>query len=186
MAVKSALGGAVRRREDPRLVTGAGQYTDDVRPAGCLHAVFVRSTLAHARVTNVDVAEAAALPGVIAVFRAGDLRIKPQEFPSLDAMSRPPLANDVVRFVGDAIAVVVAETLGQAIDAAVAVIVDYEPLPVVIDPAAALEAGSEVLHGAKGDNVASTISIGDDDDPLVGAELIVRGRFVNQRVVIVV
>lgn len=181
MAVNAALGGAVRRREDPRLVTGAGQYTSDVRREGSLVAVFVRSTLAHARLTRVDVTDAASMPGVAGVFVSRDLGLKPQEFVSLDLMSRPPLAADVVRFVGDAIAVVVAETLGEALDAAAAVLIDYEPLPVVVDPSAALDVDAPVLHPAKGDNVASTISLGDDDDPLEGAEVVVRGRFVNQR-----
>src|SRR6267143_7298021 len=128
MAVSSALGGIVKRREDPRLVIGAGRYTSDIRPAGALVAVFVRSTLAHSRLRNVDIGAAAAMPGVARIFLAHDLGLKAQEFPSLDQMSRPPLAADVVRFVGDAIAVVVAESLGVAIDAAAAVVVDYEPL----------------------------------------------------------
>ena len=177
----AALGEAVRRREDPRFVTGAGQYTSDIRRENALHAVFIRSTLAHARLAHIDVAEASAMPGVVGVFLGADLHLKQQEFPSLDLMSRPPLATEVVRFVGDAIAVVVAETLGQGIDAAAAVVVDYESLPVVVDPAVALEPGASVLHAAKGDNVASTISLGDDDDPLTAAEVVVRGRFVNQR-----
>jgi carbon-monoxide dehydrogenase large subunit len=181
LAVNSALGGVVKRREDPRLVTGAGRYTSDIRPAGVLVAVFVRSTLAHARLRSVDVSAAMAMPGVAGIFVARDLGLKPQEFPSLDRMSRPPLAADVVRFVGDAIAVVVADSLGEAIDAAAAVIVDYEPLQVVVDPRAALQPGSPVLHPVNGNNVASTISLGDDDDPLLGAGVIVRGRFVNQR-----
>jgi carbon-monoxide dehydrogenase large subunit len=175
------LGGIVKRREDPRLVTGTGRFTDDVRLDACLHAVFVRSTMAHARITGVDIQAAAHMPGVAGVFLARDLQLKPQEFPSLDLMARPPLAAEVVRFVGDAIAVAVAESPGQATDAAAAVVVDYSPLPVVIDPALAVGAGAAVLHAAKGDNVASTILLGADDDPLAGAEVVVRGRFVNQR-----
>src|SRR6266700_3067202 len=133
MAVRSALGGAVRRREDPRLVTGAGQYTDDVRRPGSLHAVFVRSTLAHARIRNVDIGEAAAMPGVVGVFLASDLGLKPRaQFPAPDTMARPPLATGVVRFVGDMIAVVVAATQAEAIDAAGAVVVDYDPLVAVV------------------------------------------------------
>ena len=78
MAVNAALGGVVKRREDPRLVTGAGQYTDDVRRDGCLHAVFVRSTLAHARITNLDVTAARQMPGVVGVFQAADLGLEPK------------------------------------------------------------------------------------------------------------
>jgi carbon-monoxide dehydrogenase large subunit len=180
VAVRSTLGGSVRRREDPRLVAGAGRYTDDIHPDGCLHAAFVRSTVAHARLANVDVGFAAAMPGVAGVFLAADLGLKPQEFPSLDAMARPPLASEVVRFVGDAIGVVVAETLGQAVDAAAAVSIDYEMLPVLVDPSTALDPDAAVLHALKGDNVASTIEIG-EDGALDGAEVIVRGRFINQR-----
>src|SRR5437879_13360501 len=149
MAVSSALGGAVRRREDPRLVAGAGQYTVDVRRPGSVHAVFVRSTLAHARLRRVDAGEAATMAGVVGVFLARDLGLKPRaQFPAPDTMARPPLATDVVRFVGDMIAAVVAETQAEAIDAAAAVVVDYDPLVPVVDTAAALETGSAILHTA--------------------------------------
>src|ERR1035437_9449791 len=155
MAVSSVLGGAVRRREDRRLVTGAGQYTDDVRRDDALHAVFVRSTFAHARITKVDVESAAAMPGVVGVFLANDLGLAPRAaFPSPDTMARPPLASEVARFVGDAIAVVVARTRAEAVDGAAAVLVDYVPLPLVVDAAAALEAGAPVLPDAKGANLA--------------------------------
>ena len=106
MAVSSALGGAIRRREDRRLVTGAGQYTDDVRCEDALHVVFVRFTFAHAQIANIDVTSAAAMPGVAGVFLAADLGLAPRAaFPTPDTMARPPLASEVVRFVGDAIAV---------------------------------------------------------------------------------
>jgi carbon-monoxide dehydrogenase large subunit len=180
MAVSRAMGGSVRRREDPRLVTGAGRYTADVHRDGCLHAVFVRSTIAHARLGAIDISDAVATPGVVGAFIARDLGLKPQEFPSLDAMARPPLASGAVRFVGDAIAVVVAESLEQAVDAAGAVIVDYEPLPSLVNPQAAMAADAVVLHPAKGDNVPAVIEMG-EAGALDGAEVIVRGRFVNQR-----
>jgi carbon-monoxide dehydrogenase large subunit len=181
MAVRSALGGAVRRREDPRLVTGSGQYTDDVRPEACLHAVFVRSTLAHARIRNVDISEAAAMPGVVGVYGARDLGLKPRaQFPAPDTMARPPLATEAVRFVGDMIAVVVAGSQAEAVDAAGAVAVDYEPMTVVVDPAAAVEPGSVVLHPAKSDNLAFEAELG-QAGALEGADVIVRGKFVNQR-----
>ncbi|HUY73091.1 MAG TPA: xanthine dehydrogenase family protein molybdopterin-binding subunit [Candidatus Dormibacteraeota bacterium] len=180
MAVKAVLGGSVRRREDRRLVTGGGRYTDDVQPENRLHAAFVRSTMAHARIAGIDTGAAASMPGVVGIFVASDLNLKPQEFPTLDAFARPPLASEVVRFVGDAIAVVVAEERGQAVDAASAVAVDYEPLSVLANPFDALESGATVLHAAKGDNLASTSEIG-EPGALDGAEVVVRGRFVNQR-----
>src|SRR5438445_1436127 len=181
MAVSSALGGAVRRREDPRLVAGAGQYTDDVRRPGSVHAVFVRSTLAHARLRRVDAGEAATMAGVVGVFLARDLGLKPRaQFPAPDTMARPPLATDVVRFVGDMIAAVVAETQAEAIDAAAAVVVDYDPLVPVVDTAAALEPGSAIIHPANESNLAFRVELG-QAGALDRAEVIVRGRFVNQR-----
>src|SRR6266851_2100298 len=153
MAVSSALGGVVRMREDPRLITGAGLYTDDVRLDRCLHAVFVRSLMAHARLKSVDVTLAAAMPGVVGIFGAGDL-----EFAS--ATARPQLASDVVLFVGDAIAVAVAETRDQAMDAAAAVIVDYDALPVVVDSVKALEPNADLVQADREDNLIVDFEVG--------------------------
>ncbi len=144
--------------------------------------MFVRSTLAHARIRNVDIGEAAAMPGVVGVFLASDLGLKPRaQFPAPDTMARPPLATGVVRFVGDMIAVVVAATQAEAIDAAGAVVVDYDPLVAVVDAAVALEPGATILHPDKEDNLAFRVEIG-EAGALEGAEVVVRGRFVNQRV----
>jgi carbon-monoxide dehydrogenase large subunit len=173
MAVSSALHGQVKRREDPRLVTGAGKYTDDVQPPGCLHAVFVRSPHAHARIASVDVSGALSLAGVIGVFQASDLVFE-SETP------RPRLCADEVKFVGDAVAVAVAETREAAVDAAEAVVVDYEILPALVDPALALEAGAMLVHPDKGDNLAFDFDLG-DEGALDGADVVVRSRFVNQR-----
>ncbi|MEO8744472.1 MAG: xanthine dehydrogenase family protein molybdopterin-binding subunit [Candidatus Dormiibacterota bacterium] len=173
MAVNAGQGGTVRRREDPRLVTGAGRFTDDVHPPGCLHAVFVRSTMAHARITRLDVAEAIAAPGVVGVFGLDDLDLEA-------STARPPLATEVVRFVGEAMAVVVAETGALAADAAATVFVDYTALPVVIDSSAALEPGATLVHPEIGDNVAFEFELG-EPGPLEGAEVLVRETFVNQR-----
>src|SRR5712692_1715223 len=173
MAVSSAIGGAVRRREDPRLITGAGLYTDDVRLDRCLHAVFVRSAMAHARLKSVDVSVAAALPGVVGIFGAGDLQFA-------SATARPQLASDVVLFVGDAIAVAVAETRDQAVDAAAAVIVDYDPLPVVIDSLKALEPNANLVQADREDNLIVDFEVG-EPAALDGAEASITARFVNQR-----
>lgn len=180
MAVKASLGGIVRRREDPRLVTGRGKFTGDVARDGWLHAAFVRSPLAHARIESIDSTRAAAMPGVAGVFVAADLKLKPQEAPSLDEFARPPLASDVVRFVGDLVAVVLAETRGQAADAAAAVEVDYQILPAVIGASAALDPDAPVLHAAKGSNQVSFTEFG-GSGALEGAEVVVRATFVNQR-----
>src|SRR4029453_16470402 len=137
MAGPTADGSALRR-EDPPLVTGAAHYGDDLFPPGMLHAVFVRAPLAHGRIVGVDPSVAAGLPGVAGVFCATDLDLPamPAGGPPA-ARARPVLAADVVRFQGEAVAVVVAETRAQALDAAEAVEVDYEPLPVVPHPESA-------------------------------------------------
>ena len=160
MAVRAALGGRVKRREDPRLVSGAGRFTDDVHPDACLHAVFVRSTHAHARLRAVDLGDARAIPGIVAVYGANDLQFESET-------ARPRLCSEEVNFVGDIIAVAVAETRDAAVDAAAAVVVDYEPLPVLVD-------------AAKSDNLAFEFDLG-EEDALSGADVVVRGRFVNQR-----
>jgi carbon-monoxide dehydrogenase large subunit len=173
MAVSSALHGEVRRREDPRLVTGAGKYTDDVQPPGCLHAVFVRSPHAHARIRSVEVSDALSLPGVVGVFQASDLVFE-SETP------RPRLCADDVKFVGDAVAVAVAATREGAADAAAAVVVDYEILPALVDMTRALEPGAMLVHPDKGDNLAFEFELG-EEGALEGADVVVRSRFANQR-----
>ncbi|HKW07543.1 MAG TPA: xanthine dehydrogenase family protein molybdopterin-binding subunit [Candidatus Dormibacteraeota bacterium] len=180
MAVKASRGGVVKRREDPRLVTGRGRFTADVAGEGWLHAAFVRTSLAHARIGSIDVEAAAGMPGVAGVYLAQDLGLKPYEAPAADALARPPIASEVVRFVGDIVAVVVAETRGQAADAAAAVAVEYEPLQAVVDPIAALAPGSPLVHAGKGDNRVSTTELG-EPGAIDRADVVVRARFVNQR-----
>jgi carbon-monoxide dehydrogenase large subunit len=177
----SVLGNPVRRREDPRLVSGRGRYVDDVPTEGGLVAVFVRSPFAHARVNSIDTREAAALPGVAGVFTDEWLGLRPAKgFPGVpDPFVRPYLARDVVRFVGEPVAVVVAETRGQAADAAETVLVDYEPLAAVTD----LEtAGRDevVLVPEAGTNRCYQVTYG-DGDALRGADEVIRLHFVNQR-----
>jgi aerobic carbon-monoxide dehydrogenase large subunit len=179
----SILGVAVKRREDPRLVTGKGQFVADVLAEGSLHAYFVRSPVAHARITSVDAAAARALPGVAAIFTAADLGLPRRAgfAPLGDAFNKPPLAEGVVRFVGDPIALVVAETIEQANDAAASIDIDLEPLPHVVDPEAALKDGAPLLFPEHGTNLAFRNAFGDEPDALEGAAVIVKGRFVNQR-----
>jgi len=117
----SILGHAVRRREDPRLITGRGRYVDDLPQDRCLHVAFVRSTLAHATIRGVDVAAAAAAPGVVAVLTAADLDLPARvgfHMMVPDVFARPPLAVGRVRFVGEPVALVVAESAPAAADAA--------------------------------------------------------------------
>jgi carbon-monoxide dehydrogenase large subunit len=181
MAPGSILGHPVRRVEDPELLTGASRFTADVEADGALHAVFVRSTVAHGRVMGVDAAEARAMPGVEGVFTADDVDLPAMASGAVAAgFARPVIASDVVRFVGEILAVVVADTAGLAMDAAEALLVDIEPLPAVVDPVAASESGAPVLFADQGDNLAMDSSFG-DPDPVAGAEIVVGGRFVNQR-----
>ncbi len=180
----SILGAAVRRREDPRLVTGQGRFVADLPAEGALHAHFVRSPVAHARIRALDVTAARAMPGVAAIFTAEDLGLPRRAgfAPLGDAFSKPPLAEGVVRFVGDPVALVLAETREQAADAVAAIDLDLEPLPHVADPVAALAEGAPLLFPDHGTNLAFQNAFGGDGDALEGAEVIVRGRFVNQRV----
>jgi carbon-monoxide dehydrogenase large subunit len=183
MPAGSILGNAVHRTEDPRILHGEARYFDDFPVDGLVHVAFVRSTIAHARIESVDVAEAAAMPGVLAVYAAGDLNLDPlQGFAMVPpAFARPPLAVDTVRFVGDIVAAVVAETRAQATDAAELVVVDYDPLPAVVDPEAALEDGAPLLFPDHGSNVAIEFNFGEDPTVFDGADVVVEGRFVNQR-----
>jgi carbon-monoxide dehydrogenase large subunit len=180
----SILGSAVRRREDPRLVSGRGRYVDDLPVGDGLFAVFARSPLAHARLRDLDLSAARAVPGVVGAFAAADLELKPRlAFAVMaEAFARPPLATDTVRFVGEAIAVVVGETRSAAADGAEAVLAEYDPLPVVASAERAAAEGATLLFPDHGSNVAfETVVRGDDGDVLAGAEVVVRGRLVNQR-----
>ncbi len=179
----SILGNPVRRVEDPRLLRGDAKYLDDLTPDGTVHVAFVRSPAAHARVLSIDIAEAEQLPGVVLVATHETLGLADvQGFIMLPAaFNRPPLARDVVRFVGDIVAVVAAETPAQALDAAEAVVVDYDPLPVVVDPEAALGDDAPLLFPDHGSNLAIEFDFGTDPAIFDDAEVIVEGRFVNQR-----
>jgi carbon-monoxide dehydrogenase large subunit len=159
-------GRRVHRVEDDRLLQGRGTYVDDIVRPGMLHACFVRSTVARGRILSIDVDEARGLPGVHAVFTAADLNpgVHEQWHSQLGPQSpetpRPPLAEDEVRFVGDPVALVIAENRYLAEDACELVVVDYEPRPAVVDYEAAVDSG-ELVHEPYGSNV-----IHDDGAPL--------------------
>ena len=174
-------GRIVRRVEDPRLLTGRSRYVEDLVPERALRAVFVRSILAHARVIDLDVAEAAAMLGVVAVFRASDLTIAaaPEE---ADPFERPAFASDVVRFVGEPLALVVADTRARAQDAAETVVPELDPLPVVLDPRAAADPGSPLLFPDAGSNVADAFEEAWDEDVLAGSDVVARVTVRHQRV----
>ena len=154
------VGASVKRSEDPRILTGRGRYIDDVQLPGMLHAAFVRSTTAHANITSVDVDEARALPGVVAVYTGDDMQalLSPSApplsmFPGMPAPAFSILATDKVRLVGDPIALVVAESRYVAEDAAELVEVDYDELTPIASSADALDPSNPVIFESESSNV---------------------------------
>jgi len=193
----SILGNRVLRKEDPKFLTIGGTYVDDLPLEGAVHIVYVRSPMAHARIRSIDASEARAAAGVVAVYTADDIDLQPMPpgAPFANpAMARPWLAKDVVRFVGDMVAAVVAETREEAVDAAELVLVDYEPLTPVIDPATA-EGAETLVHEAAQTNVALRIpedlanvgmlppeSVGEPAGLFDGCDVVVEQKMMNQRV----
>jgi carbon-monoxide dehydrogenase large subunit len=183
MAVE-LIGTSVLRVEDPRLLRGDTTYVANLDLAGCLAAHYVTSIEAHARITGIDTSEARNMPGVVEVLTAADIDLGP--IPKLfgnypDGCERPILATDRVRFVGEAIAVVVAETESQAADAAEAIIVDYESLPAAVDLGRAA-ADEALVFPEIGTNVMVTETGGTEGEAdFSDCELVVEGEFVNQR-----
>ncbi|HJS86144.1 MAG TPA: xanthine dehydrogenase family protein molybdopterin-binding subunit, partial [Acetobacteraceae bacterium] len=157
---KYAVGQPVPRKEDPTLLRGEGRYTDDITLPGQAYAVMVRSSYAHGRIRGIDTTAARATEGVLGVFTGADLvaaglgpmpsgaAFKNRDGSDMPKPVQPPLTTDKVRFVGDPVAVVVAETAKQARDAAEAVIVDVDPLPAVTTAAKAAAPGAPLVHDA--------------------------------------
>ena len=177
--------GAVRRREDPRLITGAGEFVDDLRVPGCLHAAMLRSPHAHARIVSIDTSAARRAPGVIGVFVAADLGAVGGPIPiyAPHPALRVPcrisvLARERVRFVGEAVAAVVADDPYRAHDALDLIRVEYEALPAVVDVEGAIAAGATVVHEEIGSNVVAEWrqQVGDAAAALAGAPVVVKTR----------
>ncbi|HEX5157932.1 MAG TPA: molybdopterin cofactor-binding domain-containing protein [Ktedonobacterales bacterium] len=193
MSVSRLFGATVKRREDPRLITGKGMYTDDFKLPGMLHMVILRSPYAHARITSLDVSKAKQVRGVHAVLTGKDLVGKVNPIPTawlipasdLKTPAYPALAIDHVRYTGDAVAAVVAETPAIARDALDLIDVNYEPLPVVTETEKALAGGAPQLHDEAPGNQAFHWSFanGDADGAINNAEVVVRHRFVQQRLI---
>ena len=187
MAFTTLVGARIRRREDPRLITGRATYTDDVKTIGTLYTSFVRSPYGHARIRSIDTSGAKNAPGVAAVYTAEDLT-DVKGIPTAHKMAEllvpphPALATGEVRYVGEPIAVVVANDPYAARDAAEMVEISYEELPVVVDPMQALE-GKTLVHAEFGTNVAFRlpISAGDADAAFKSADVVIKQRFINQR-----
>jgi carbon-monoxide dehydrogenase large subunit len=193
MATK-IFGSGIKRREDPRLITGQARYTDDFDLPRMAHAVIVRSPHAHANIKSINTEAAASMPGVLGVFTGGDVAeagfgAVPCAWVVPDSECKtpvhPPIAIEKVRYVGDAVAVVVAGDYYQARDAAEAVEVDYEPLPVVVDAVKATQEGAPQIHEDVPDNVnfTWTVSGGDTDAAFAEAEVVVKDKIVNQRLI---
>ena len=182
----SIFGNRVPRVEDPKLLSEGGTYVADLRVGeldGAAHVVYARSSWAHGTITSIDVDEARAAPGVLGVFTAADLDLGPLPpgSPMLNqAMPRPLLATGTVRFVGEPIAVVVAERADQAVDAAELIWADVEPLEAVIDPVIAAS-DATLVHPDAGTNTSLELAFGGDDDIFESCEVVVTGELVNQR-----
>jgi carbon-monoxide dehydrogenase large subunit len=186
------VGQALRRKEDPRMITGRGRYTDDIELPGMLYAAIVRSPEAHAAIVSIDTSAAKERAGVVAVLTAEDMAA---DFAGPLAMvwappgveiktpENWPLRRGQVKHVGDAVAVVVAASKGAALDAAEDVVVEYEPKPVVVDPERALEDGSPLVWEEFGTNRTHewAVSGGDFDAAQAEADVTVERRFVNHR-----
>jgi carbon-monoxide dehydrogenase large subunit len=184
------IGRALKRVEDPRLIKGLATYTDDLRLPGLLHVCFLRSPHAHARVERIDASAARAIPGVVAVLTGAEVNEHcgtvpcAAEIPDLKAPRHTVLAGDRVYFVGHPLAVAIATDPYVARDAVDAIEVDYEPLPVVVDPEAAAKAGTPLTHPELGTNIAYTHTQtggGDIDEAFRRADKVVTARMVHQR-----
>jgi carbon-monoxide dehydrogenase large subunit len=185
------VGQALKRREDPKLITGQGNYLDDIKLAGMLHCAVLRSPYAHAKIGSIDTSKAAAYPGVVAVYVGQDMMdINPMPCAwaaggvknNLNTVRA--LAVDTARFVGEPIAVVVAEDRYIARDAADLIEVEYEPLPVVVDAKKATQAGAPQLHENAPNNIVMEWECGDKakaDAAFAAAEISVKEEIINQR-----
>jgi carbon-monoxide dehydrogenase large subunit len=180
----SILGTRVVRIEDPRFLTGEGTYIANLPMPGALHLTFVRSSMAHARITGIDASEALSMPGIRTVWTAADIDIAPAG-PANGMMNQamlfPYLASDTVRFVGDLVAIVVSEDKTSGIDAAETVIVDYDPLPVVLDMDDSFS-NKVLLHPDAETNVVLTFAARSNDDIFADCDVVVDLVIENQRV----
>ena len=180
----SILGTRVVRIEDPRFLTGEGTYIANLPMPGALHLTFVRSSMAHARLTGIDASEALSMPGIRAVWTAADIDLAPAG-PANGMMNKamlfPYLAIDTVRYVGDLVAIVVSEDKTSGVDAAETVIVDYEPLPAVLDMDDSFS-NRVLLHPDAETNVVLTFAARSNDDIFADCEVVVDLVIENQRV----
>jgi carbon-monoxide dehydrogenase large subunit len=189
-APQAELGRARPRKEDARLVTGQTNWTDNIVLPGMLHMAFARSPMAHARITSVDLSAARALPGVIAAFSGADFADEQGSLPlawpvteDIVIPNHPPMAVDEVRYVGEAVAVVVARDRYTAADAAAIVDVSYEPLPPVLDIQAALEEDSPKVHPQGNKSYEWVFAQGDVDAAFRDAPVVIERTYRQQRLI---
>ena len=188
------FGSAIKRREDPRLITGQARYTDDFVLPGMVYMSVVRSPYAHAKIRRIDTKRAASMPGVLGVYTGQQMKdagfgpipcawVVPGS--NTKTPPYPPIAIDTVRYVGNAVAIVVAQDRYQARDAADAVDVDYEPLPVTVDALKATRDGEPQLHGDVANNICFHWQCGggDVDAAFKNADVVVKDHIVNQRLI---
>ncbi|OXT00350.1 carbon monoxide dehydrogenase [Notoacmeibacter marinus] len=196
MSEGQGIGASVARKEDKRFITGLGRYTDDMKVPGMMHAAFVRSPHAHAKVNGVDKSAALEMDGVIDVLIGPELKadgigdlicgwaVSSKDGSPMNMGAWSPLATDTVRHVGNPVAIVVAETRDIALDAAERVMVDYDPLPAVTDAVDALSDGAPQLHPEAANNLIFDWEIGEEqatDDALAGAAHVVEVDIRNNR-----
>jgi len=182
------------RREDPELLTGEAKFIDDIVQQDALYMALLRSPMAHARIISVDTSAAKSMPGVVAVMSGADLKPDwfaplPCAWPVTGEMKNPahyPVAADVVNYVGDAVAVVLASDKVSAVDALAAIDVKYEALPVVVDLEAAL-ADKDLVHSELGTNISYVWKLEPDkakvEQAFASAAHVVKSRFVQQRLI---
>jgi carbon-monoxide dehydrogenase large subunit len=194
----TGIGAAVRRKEDHRFITGKGHYTDDINRPGQVYACFVRSPHAHATIKSINTKAAMAMPGVVAIFTGADMAaarinvhicgwtVTGKDGAPMKAAPGPALANEKVRYVGDEVAVVIAESYVQAKDAAEKVVVDYGVLPAVVDPRAAAKPGAPQIHDIAPNNTVFNWHLGDKaatDAAFAAAAHVTKIDLINNRVV---
>jgi carbon-monoxide dehydrogenase large subunit len=191
VTIPKTVGARIKRREDPRLITGQAMYTDDLQLPGMLYMSVLRSIYAHARINSIAVSQARELPGVVAVLTAADIAGQTgpvpcaAEVPGMKLPHHPLLAEGKVRYVGEPVAVVVATSRYVARDALDLIEVDYDPLDAVVDPERAAEAGSALLHEEFGDNIAFRAEVPNPavEQALKEADVRVTLRIVQQRLI---
>lgn len=191
------IGQSVKRVEDKRFITGKGRYTDDIILPGQTYAAFARSPYGHAKILSVDIEAAKAMPGVIVIFTGADVadvngvpcgwQVNFKNGETMKEPKHPLLLSDKVRQVGDPVAIVIAETREQAVDAAEAINVDYEELPVVVSAADAIKPGAPLVHDDVPGNICFDWQLGNPkeevDEAMSQAAHVTTLEFINQRVV---